>query len=134
MKQDLAFPAEFEAWLVCALADDVPAAVVAFSFHLFEPSSNDAKFGVELIGAGEFDPTDSDWACEDVWEPFPRDLHIPLAFASSGWEACLRDVRQLVMNMLNSSTPTAAKLKASQAVAIGFVDGDLEVIWQKSPD
>lgn len=123
------FPVQFEAWLGAALKQDIPAEVVAYAFNLFEYSSCD--YGIELIGASEFDPSDGDWVCEEIWEPEPRMLEIPADFCSTDWETCLRDARSLVLGVLDKPGAISARLKASQAVAIGFVDGDLDVIWQR---
>ena len=72
------FEREFENWLSTALQVPVPEEVKAFSFNLFEPAGEEeVKFGIELIGAGNYDPDDSDWACDEVWEPKQRRLFIP---------------------------------------------------------
>jgi hypothetical protein len=60
----------------------------------------------------------------------PRSISIPHSFANGGWEECLRDAKQLLTKMLDESSQPAAKLKETRAVAVGFVDGDLELIWQ----
>lgn len=125
----MTFPEQFEAWLSTALAQDIPAEVVAYSFNLFEYASCD--YGMELIGASEFDPSDADWVCEEVWQPEPRMLDIPADFCSADWASCLRDARALLLSVLDKPGAISARLKASQAVAIGFVDGDLDVIWQR---
>ena len=125
------FSEEFENWLASAFAVDVPDTVVAYSFNIFEIDSSDAKYGIELIGAGEFDADDMDWACDEAWVPNPRALCIPLAFANGEWEACLVSAKQLVQRSLGSASHASTKIKTAEAVAIGFVDGDLELIWQR---
>lgn len=126
----MSFQEQFSAWLDNALRDGVPDSVKAFSFNLDEPASiNDVKFGVELIGASEFDEDDPDWACEEVWEPVQRRLNIPLSFSGESWEACMAAVRSLIQATLDADGAAAQVLKSRQAVAVGFVDGDLQVIW-----
>lgn len=121
---------QFNIWLNDALRDGVPDSVKAFSFNLYEPASiNDVKFGVELIGASEFDEDDPDWACEEVWEPVQRRLNLPLSFSGESWEACMVAVRSLIQATLDADGAAAQVLKSRQAVAVGFVDGDLQVIW-----
>jgi len=124
------FAEQLEAWLGKSLAQDIPAGVVAYSFNLFEYSSRD--YGIELVGASEFDPDDGDWASEEVWEANPRSLDIPADFCCSDWETCLRDTRSLLQSVLAKPTTAVARLKSSRAIAIGFVDGDLDVIWQRA--
>ena len=126
----MSFPDAFNAWLDRAVVDGVPQSVEAFSFNLFEPArARDAKFGVELIGAGEFSSTNVDWACEEVWEPTDRRLNIPLSFSGETWEECLLAIQSLVQTALAADTTTARILKSRQGVGIGFVDGDLSVVW-----
>jgi len=41
-------------------------------------------------------------------------------------------MKSLVENYLNTEQSAAEKLKSGAAVGIGFVDGDLELVWQRS--
>jgi len=127
----MSFSEEFDSWLASVLESEIPNTVVAFSFNLIELTSADAKYGIELIGADEFNANDSDWACSESWVANPRRINIPRAFAGEGWQRCLRDVRLLLMNALSKSSVSATKLKQATAVAIGFVDGDLDLVWQR---
>lgn len=54
------FPEQFEDWLNKSMSQGIPEEVVSYSFNLFEYSSGD--YGIEVIGASEFDPDDRDWA------------------------------------------------------------------------
>ena len=130
-KLNMSFSEEFNSWIGSALASEVPKTVVAYSFNLFELGPGEAKYGIELIGSDEFDTDNSDWACNEAWLADPRSISIPRAFANGAWEACLDDVRGLLTNTLSKSSATAAKLKEAKAVAIGFVDGDLESVWKR---
>lgn len=130
-KLNMSFPEQFSNWIGSALASEVPKTVVAYSFNLFELGPGEAKYGIELIGSDEFDADNSDWACTAAWVANPRSISIPRDFANGGWEACLVDVRGLLTNALSKSSATAAKLKEANAVAIGFVDGDLETVWER---
>jgi hypothetical protein len=125
------FSEEFNNWIVSALASEVPDTVVAYSFNLFELGPGEAKYGIELIGSDEFATDNSDWACSEAWVADPRSISIPRAFANGAWEVCLDDVKGLLTNFLSKSSATVAKLKEAKAVAIGFVDGDLESVWQR---
>lgn len=131
MKLDMEFSKEFESWLASALAPEIPSIVVAFSFNIFELDSAQANYGIELVGCDEFDAGDSDWACGEVWVASPRSIFIPRGFVSGGWEACLHGIEQLVLSVMEKSSVAAKKLKEAKAVAVGFVDGDLKLIWQR---
>ena len=47
----------------------MPPQVKAFSFNLYETSTN---FAVELIGTSEFDEKDTDGVCKEIFEKTPN--------------------------------------------------------------
>ncbi|MCL2310612.1 MAG: hypothetical protein FWC42_10185 [Proteobacteria bacterium] len=128
----MSFESDFNTWLAQVLEEKVPAKVKAFSFNLFEPADIDnVKFGIELIGAGSFDEDDPDWAADEVWEPSQRWIGIPLEYSGAEWVICLKKVTSLLLNLIQSDVEAAKILRSKKAIGVGFVDGDLEVIWQK---
>jgi len=125
------FEESFCAWLGESVSEPIPTSVKAFAFNLFEyPETPTVKFGVELIGAGSFDLADPDWACDEVWEPSCRRLEIPTSFSSQAWEDCLDRVKGLVLGCLESQLH-GPLLKRGEAVGLGFVDGDLNLVWHR---
>jgi hypothetical protein len=125
------FEDAFDIWLNAALDGAIPSAVSAFCFNLWQPSdAPGVTYAVELIGAGRFDEADPDWPCDEVWEAEPRWLVIPTEYSGVSWQECLGKVKTLVKARLAADTPASRKLTSVQAVAIGFVDGDLEVLWK----
>lgn len=126
----MSFDESFERWLSSSLNTTVPEPVRAFSFNLYEAGSDHSLFGVELIGSPEFDAEDGDWACEEVWEATPRRLEIPAAFSTSSWEVCLTNMKALVLRALQEGN-VGKILRSRDGVAVGFVDGDLDLVWQR---
>ena len=128
------FELNFFHWLDNAAKENVPTSLKAFSFNLFnypyEPGL-ECKFGVELIGSGEFDEDDEDWACAEIWEPKKRELEIPVSYSTESWEECLNKVGNLVAEILESNSHLAKFLKQGCAVGIGFVDGSLKLLWNE---
>lgn len=126
------FPEQFAAWLATALAADIPDDVVAFHFNLYDyDGTRDIWFGIDLVGTERFDAADDDWACDEVWTPEERILYIPVEASGTDWKTCLSRMKLLVQNYLNTEVETAQKLKSGAAVGIGFVGGDLELVWQR---
>jgi hypothetical protein len=124
------FEKQFHQWLSECLSKPVPESVQAFSFNLFEyPETPECKFGIELVGASSFDDKGPDWACNEIWEPTARTLEIPKGYSGTGWQGCLFKARNLIINYLNAE-PVGAVLKSRQGVGLGFVDGDLEIVWR----
>lgn len=122
----------FDDWLEKSLGTEIPDEVKAFSFNLDESAFEEGyEFGVELIGAERFDLEDEDWACDEIWEPTQRKIFIPISYSSENWESCLTKMRDLVVKYLSSNKSAAQKLKSREGIGIGFVDGNLEVIWSK---
>ena len=127
----LDFEEKFDAWLEMALNTEVPETIKAFSFNLYEPAfEKGVKFGIELIGSGQFDLNNPDWACDEVWEPKNRRLSIPIEYSGKDWESCLKKITELVKKELDSNKEYIKKLKSKHGVGIGFVDGDLEIIFK----
>lgn len=108
----------------------IPVSVRAFSFNLCELGDDGSPFGVELIGSPEFDLEDGDWACDEVWVATPRMLEIPLAFSSRSWEECLAGVKRLVIAAIDDDS-AGEVFKTREAVAVGFVDGGLDLVWHR---
>lgn len=126
----MTFQDEYTAWLHNALKDGVPDAVVAFTFNLFEQSKDGAPFGVEFVGAGEFDPYNSDWACDEVWEPpAGRRCDIPVAVSGRTWPECLERMKRLLASILSEETLVSRCLQSTRGVGVGFIDGDLSLLW-----
>lgn len=118
-------------WIDNSLSEEIPEMVVAYAFNLFElPSFSDQqpKFGVELIGVSEFSKTDSDWACEEVFQATPRSLPRTSTISNSSWQECLDEVVRNLEQYLSGSSIGATKLKQVQGVGVGFVDGEMHII------
>lgn len=127
----MVFEQLFADWLAGCVNKGIPDSVRAFSFNLYEPAGEPGvKFGIELIGAGQFDENDPDWPCDEVWAPEIRQISIPVQYSGDHWEACLQRLRALVAKQLDADSPAAQELKSSRGIGIGFVDGELEVIWK----
>lgn len=97
----------------------------AFNFNIYE---NKKDYSAELVATASFDEDDEDWACDEIYAS--RNDGNEFCFNADGWESALEFVRSSVENYLKNGT-YAEKLTASQAVACGFVDGDLRLIFVK---
>lgn len=126
----MTFEEHFKVWLTDSVSTAIPASVRAFAFNLCELDDDGSPFGVELIGSSEFDIEDGDWACDEVWAATPRMLEIPVAFSSRSWERCLAGVKQLVIAAINADG-AGEVLQTREGVAVGFVDGDLDLVWHR---
>ena len=128
------FEAQFSQWLDESLAAEVPDEVKAFAFLLWEPAEIEgSKFAVDLVGTARFDADDpqGDWACDEVWEPPAQSLPIPESYSGKSWKPCLKKLTTLARRQLASPSTATAHLKSREGIGIGFIDGDMAVIWQR---
>ena len=122
---------EFARWLDDILENnDMPAETKAFCFNLYEESDEDHIYGVQLIAAGEFDPEDKEgeWACDEVWSCEENIFTVDTSDEEdTGWAHAQELIKEMIEEYLKNGK-YAGILNESKAVAIGFVDGDLEII------
>jgi hypothetical protein len=124
----MTFGDAFTHWLDTTLPSSLPDQVKGFSFNL--TSIQKDRFAIELIGASRFEDMDPDWACDEVWQPSPRQIQITPGELGNNWTDVLESSKRLVIQYLNTAE-RGDVLKAADGVAVGFVDGDLEVVWKR---
>ena len=112
-------------WIDGVLSDGVPDEAVAFCFNLYE--NEDYYWSMELIGAGRFDPEDQDWACDEVTDFNSRESLFTFQ-AECEWDEALQTMIDILKKYLNDGK-YADLLKSREGVGVGFVDGDIEIIY-----
>lgn len=116
---------KFFEWLDWVLSSKNIDKAVAFNFNIYE--DGESIWSLELVGTSEFSATDSDWACAELFATRSHPFKITY---SGSW----KEVLALFKKFVNSYLETGARrevLKAKAGVGIGFVDGDLELLYQK---
>ena len=87
-----------------------------------------ARHTMYVAGTPSFDSDDGgDWACEYVWEPVDRYLHLDglRAIAKSDWQRALDHAVALVSEL----KPWTSNVPGLNGVGVGFDDGDVVVVW-----
>lgn len=115
---------EFENWLNTQLENGMPAETKAFCFNLYEESAEDFVYSVQLVACNAFDENDSDWACEEVWSSEEDIFCIEL---SDEQDRDCKSAQELIKSWVLEYMKDCDILSA-KPVAIGFVDGELELI------
>ena len=115
---------KFNQWLNDILKNDLPKGIKAINFNLYEDGNN--KWSIELIGSSIFDENNDDWACNEVFTT--RDNPFILV-KESDWKAIEIIFKNLVEEYLKYGK-YASKLKKYTAIGIGFVDGDLSILYR----
>jgi hypothetical protein len=119
------FRSIFDAWLDESLAREIPPEVVAFIFNLSEP------WCIDVVGCGSYDEDDPDWGCDEVWSPASQALDLPESAVGGDWESVLESCKGMIADYLERECAGSAVLKRSMAVAVGFVDGEAELVWER---
>ncbi len=120
---------KIEEWLNNLLEQEIPSETVAFCFNLYEDAGD--AWSLELVGTGDFDddPGNPDWACEEVTDFDTREA--PLSWEKEAeWDEILDDVITALKQYLETGIH-ADILKAYAGVGVGFVDGDMEILYTK---
>lgn len=115
----------FFVWLDSVLKSDFSGEVKAINFNLYEDTDN--KWSIEFVGTFSFDRDNEDWACDEVFATRDNPFVIE---CENNWKSMETFFIGLVNEYL-SSGKYASKLKEYQAVGIGFVDGNLHVLYEK---
>ena len=114
-------------WIDSALKQDVPDAVTAFCFNLYDDGTG--KWSMELIGASRFDLEAPDWPCDEVTNFMTREA--PFRWRDSAkWDSVLQNMMGVLQNYLQTGQH-ADLLKSKSGVGIGFVDGDIEILFHQ---
>ena len=117
-KKDLTYRT-FEKWVDTSLSTDMPEGIGAFCFNLYDDGKG--QWSAEIIGAASFDPKDSDWACDEVF----NNREQPLKWSSrQSWEKILAQMESHLRKYLKKGK-YASLLRSKQGLGLGFVDGDL---------
>ena len=115
----------FFEWLDLILKNELNSEIKAINFNLYE--DNDNKWSIELVGTFSFDKDSEDWACDELFAT--RDTPFVIE-CESDWKSMEMVFIGLVNEYL-SFGKYADKLKAYPAIGIGFVDGDLHILYER---
>ena len=106
----------FAEWLDVILNMELPENLLAFCFNLYEEENN--VWEIELIGSSEFDETDEDWACNEVFDS----REYPCRWQEEAeWEDIHNKIETYIRQYLFTGRCSDI-LKAYEAVAMGFVE------------
>ena len=115
----------FFQWVDRCLEEDWPSNIC---FNLYE-GEDPYRFHVQIIGSDSFDP-DGEWVAEDDKSTEENVFYFSENEAGKTWIDGLLYIKSEVCKYLNQGQ-SSEYLKNKNAVAIGFVDGDLELVHQK---
>ena len=122
---------QVETWLNAILQQVVPAEIVGVNFNLYEDfePGGEKSWSMELVGTGSFDKEDEDWACDEVCDFGTRET--PFCWRENAeWDMILEKIVQILRKYMSEGL-FAGKLKQCDGVGVGFVDGNIEILYVK---
>ena len=116
----------FKEWLDNLLENnDIPADTKAFNFNLYE--EDDDVYSIQLIASDRFDPDDDEWACYEVWSSEEDVFFVDVSDEDDkSRKAFQKFITDIVVNYIRMG----AYKDVIMPVGIGFVDGDLNIIFR----
>jgi len=122
---------EFFSWADSVLSQPIPASTVAFHFNLYEGLDS---VHVQLIGADAFapgeDPSKHYWPGPETFSTGEDIFEVPQAMAGPDWRAWLDTLKSMI-NAYIARGKMSKVLRNSKGVGVGFVDGDMHLLWQR---
>lgn len=120
---------EFCSW-VDGIMKDFDLEVKAFCFNIYEDTL-DGEYSVELTAFDEYDEYDDSWNCGGAEVYASRNDENEFAYHdNNGCENCLQVIGEYIAEYLENGK-YSKNLKQADAVTYGFVDGDLEIAYEK---
>jgi hypothetical protein len=116
----------FSSWLDKVFQQGLPKEIEAFNFNLYEGFGT---YSIQLVGCDNFDEDDVDWACSNYFTTGENICRIERTENIEYWENGLSYMTELVEQYLVEGR-YAKTLKSVSAVGIGFVDGDVNMIYR----
>ncbi len=119
---------DIEKWIDNVDLENIPKEVKGICFNLYEDKVGSA-WSMEIVGTERFDVDDEDWACDEVTTFDTRDN--PYEFErESFWEDILNGFVSALKEYLEKGK-YADTLKSVEGVGVGFVEGDIEILFLK---
>ena len=117
---------QFFAWADEALAQPMPSNTVAYHFNLYEGTDS---VHVQIMGTNSFEGGEQYWPGDRTFSTGENVYYVPFESAGAEWPEWLQSLKQLVSDYIASGRRSDV-LRLSRGVGIGFVDGDMYVLWR----
>ncbi|WP_026600692.1 hypothetical protein [Methylomonas sp. 11b] len=122
---------QFFEWADRSLSQPMPEATVAFHFNLYE---GETSVHVQLMGTASFHagevPERDYWPGTETFTTGEEIFEIPFSVAGSEWQEWVTTSKTMIAEYIANGARSKV-LRSSLGVGIGFVDGDMHVLWQK---
>ena len=115
----------FTTWLNKILQNSLPENTKAVNFNIYE-EPQPYIYGIQFVATSSFDLNNDDWACDEI---FSSNENMYFFTNKNGWENVLQEVEENVKLYLKKEESSI--LKKYDGIGLGFVDGELIVVYRK---
>lgn len=128
----------FEEWVDKVIEKCPTQKAKGYVFNIYD--NGNKNYSVEIVATKSFNEEDEDWACDELWAS--REHCPEFMFKSKSWEIALKEITDYVKDYLdyrervdsNGNKRLDSKYYSvftgeNSAVAVGFVEGDLNVLY-----
>lgn len=116
----------FSDWVSDVLVE-IPDETNAFVFNIYE---EDDAYLVDITGTTAYDESDESWTEDINWDSGEELFIIPKEKFDGDWEDIHDAIVESLEALLDVDNELSDALCDSDAIAVGFIDGDLEIVWQ----
>ncbi|MGP3790671.1 hypothetical protein [Pseudomonas sp. B392_1p] len=127
MKTSSSVQNDFFLWLDEVLSKALPKNTAAFHFNLYEGSES---VHVQLMGTDSFVGMTDYWPGNETFSTGEAVFEVPFENAGNEWSEWLDYLKRLVSAYIMTGNNSVV-LRSSKGVGIGFVDGDMYVLWSE---
>ena len=120
---------EFESWIDYLLeSSTMPEDTKAYCFNLYEEEDN--IYSLQIVAAGRYSDTDSDWPCDEVWSSGEDIFMIDISDEEIKDRQHAYEIFRSIVAEYLLEGKYRYMLTSYLALAMGYVDGDLEIIYK----
>ena len=116
----------FTSWLDEILKNPLPENTKGINFNLYE-EENPHTYGIQFVATKSFDLDDEDWACDEI---FSSGENMYFFTNKNNWEQTLKEIETNIKIYLDKENNSPI-LKKFEGIGLGFVDGDLIILYKK---
>lgn len=116
---------DFCIWLDEILNKSLPKKAKGINFNLYEEDKPNI-YGIQLVATKDFDAEDDDWACDEIFSSGENMFYFK---NENNWETVQKNMEKTVKTYLEEGD-FASTLKEFKGIALGFVDGDLSIVYK----
>ena len=114
-------------WIDKCFEEKWPKNIISYCFNLYE-GEEPYCFHVQIIGSNSYD-SEGEWVCEEEKSTGEDVFYFSEKEAGKSWKDGLKYIHSKVKTYLEAGK-FSKMLKEKSVVAIGFVDGDLEIVYK----